>query len=92
VLVEDVDSVTFATATTPSPIPVVLMPKIIQTTWPLDGLHVTLLPAFVATAPIATATALKSAALYVRVNCRLAGWVLAEVPERERFRGIVSPG
>ncbi|MCZ2147258.1 MAG: hypothetical protein LC126_05735 [Bryobacterales bacterium] len=91
-LVEDVDRVTFAAATTPSPITVVLMPKIIQITWPLDGLQEMLFPAFMATAPAATVTALKSVALYVRVNCRLAGWDPEEVPERERFKGIVSPG
>ncbi len=63
VLVDVVETVTLATATTPSPIPVVFIPNTRHMIWPLVGLHEMLLPAPAATAPIATDTALKSGAL-----------------------------
>jgi hypothetical protein len=63
VLVDVVETVTLATATTPSPIPVVFIPNTRHMIWPLVGLHEMLLPAPDATAPIATDTALKSVAL-----------------------------
>lgn len=71
---------------------VVLTAQIIQVILPLVGLHEILFPALVATAPADTFKELKSVALYVRVNCKLAGWPPVVVFPRVRFRGMVEPG
>jgi hypothetical protein len=74
VFVEVEAGTTLTVLTTPFPMAVAFIPKTIQVSVPIPGLQDTDFTASEPACPIATFTALKSAALYANVNCKLAGF------------------